>query len=94
MESIYAFKKEFYVIQYDLDSWTINFIQGQCTPFDHRHYVSEVWARSDQGERRYGPDKDFSYKSVMTFSFDVETLFKITAHPLPTSTLWVKNMYI
>lgn len=29
----------------------------------------------------------------MTLSFDLETWFKVTAHPLPRGTLWVKYPY-
>lgn len=38
--------------------------------------VSEVWAKLDQGERRYFPDKDFIYHSIMALTLDLETRFK------------------
>lgn len=31
-------------------------------------------------EKRYAPDMDFSYNSDMTFTFDLETWIKVTAH--------------
>lgn len=60
------------------------------TPFDQMHYVGEVLARLDQGERIYDLDKDFKDNSAMTLSLDLETLFKATAHLLLKGTLWVK----
>lgn len=51
---------------FDLDSWPRDVIQCHCKPFDHRHPVCEVWARLDQGEIIYDPDKDFSDNSAMT----------------------------
>lgn len=77
------------VSQYDLDLWPTNFIQDHCTGIDHRHSVSEVWARLNKGERRYAQDNGFSYtyNSAMTFRFNLKTWFKVTAYPLPESTL-------
>lgn len=66
------------------------FIRGHFTPFDDRHSVSKIWARLNQGEKRYATDKDFTYNSDMTLSLDLETWFKVTAHPLPKDTLQVK----
>lgn len=34
-------------------------------------------------------NKDFLH-GLMTLNFDLETLFKVTAHPLMKGTLWVK----
>lgn len=61
------------MIQDDLDSLPTNTMQGQCTPFDRRHSVSEVLARLDKREKRYAPDMDFLYTSAMTFTYDLET---------------------
>lgn len=65
------------------------FIRGHFTPFDDRHSVSKIWARLNQGEKRYATDKDFTYNSDMTLSLDLETWFKVTAHPL----LYPKTLY-
>lgn len=35
--------------------------------------MSEVRAILVKGEGRYAPEKDFSYNSAITFSFDLET---------------------
>lgn len=78
---------DFCIIRYDLDPLPSEFIQGLC---DHRHPVSEVLARLDQVEERYAPDNVFfSYNSVLTFYFDLETWLKVTTHSLPKFTLWV-----
>lgn len=49
---------------------------------DHKHSMSEVWARLNQREKSYAPDKIFIYNSVITLSFNWQTWFKITALPL------------
>lgn len=66
-----VYKKDFCVNRHDPDSWPSNFVQGHCTPFNHRHSVSEVWARLDQGEIRYAPDTDFTYNPAMTLTLDL-----------------------
>lgn len=43
----------------------------------------------ETGKRTYDPDNDFSDNSVMILTLDLETWFKITAHPLPKGTLQV-----
>lgn len=50
--------------------------------------MSEVIARLDQREKRYASDMNFSYNSAMTFTFDLETWFKVTAHPLLKSSAY------
>lgn len=51
--------KNFSVVRYHLDPWPSRL------PVDLRHYVSEVWAILDQGERRNALDKNFSYNFAM-----------------------------
>lgn len=70
-EHICSEKRNFCMVRYDLDFY------DHCTPFDHRLFVCEVWAAFDQGERRYAPGKNLSYKSAFTFTFDLETWFKV-----------------
>lgn len=45
-----------------------NIIQGQCTSFNHKNYVGEIWARLDEKKKRCASDKDFSfvYNSAIT----------------------------
>lgn len=50
-----------------------NFIQCHCTFVDHRHSVSKVWARLDQGDIRYAQYKDFIDNSAMTLTLDTQT---------------------
>lgn len=42
------------------------------------------------GGEKYASNENFSYYSAMTFAFDLETCFKVTAHPLPKGILQVK----
>lgn len=49
---------------------------------DHKHSMSEVWARLNQREKSYAPDKIVIYNTVITLSFNWQTWFKITALPL------------
>lgn len=53
--------------------------------------MGEVGVRLEETERRYAPDNDFSCKSAMTFTFDLENCFKITTHPLLKSYVNVKH---
>lgn len=46
--------------------------------------------RTKGEEGMHAPDKDFSNNFAMTFCFDLETWFNVTAHPLLKGTLWVK----
>lgn len=55
----HAMKKGFCLVRYDLECWLKNFDQGQCTSFDQRHSMSEVWASLDEGERRYFSGQEF-----------------------------------
>lgn len=90
MKSKYALNKKIScVIQYNLDTWPTNTFQFYCTPIDHRPSVREVWAKLDQSNE-YAPDKDFSYIFAMTFKFDLETLFKVTAF---TQKLWLCEVW-
>lgn len=59
-------------------------------PLDQRHHVGEVWARLEQGESRYAPDKYFSYNSFLTFTFDIKNLFNVIKHTLLESSVYVK----
>lgn len=34
-----------------------NFVQDHCTIYTLSQSMDEVWARLDQGERKYAPDK-------------------------------------
>lgn len=45
-----------------------NIIQGQCTSFNHKNSVGEIWARLDEKKKRCASDKDFSfvYNSAIT----------------------------
>lgn len=52
--------------------------------------MGEVLARLDQGEGINDPDNYFSDNSVMTIIIDLETWFKVTAHPFSKGTLWVR----
>lgn len=71
-------------------SWLKNFIQCHCTSFGHRHSLGKLWARLDQSEIRYAPDKDFINNFAVILTLDLETWFKDTENPLPKGTLWVK----
>lgn len=59
-------------------------------PLDQRHHVGEVWARLEQGESRYAPDKYFSYNSFLTFTFDIKNVFNVIKHTLLESSVYVK----
>lgn len=59
-------------------------------PLDQRHHVGEVWARLEQGESRYAPDKYFPYNSFLTFTFDIKNLFNVIKHTLLESSVYVK----
>lgn len=52
--------------------------------------MGEVWTRLDQSERRYAPEKDFSFNTVLTFTLDLEIWFKVTAQPLLKSSVYLK----
>lgn len=78
------------MIQDDLANWPTNIIQGHCTPFDRRHSVNEVITRLNQREKRHAPDMDFSFNSAITFTFDLETWYKVTANSLLKSSDYVK----
>lgn len=51
--------------------------------------MDEVRARLEQ-RKRYAQVMGFSYKSAMTFIFDLENWFKITTHPLFKSPIYLK----
>lgn len=42
------------------------------------------------GGEKYASNENVSYYSALTFAFDLETCFKVTAHPLPKGILQVK----
>lgn len=52
-----------------------------------QHFVGEVWVWLDKGERKYALDKDFSFYYAIIKILDLDTWFKLTAHPLPRGTL-------
>lgn len=62
--------------------WPLTYKLHVKSLHDHKHSMSEVWARLNQSEKNYAPDKDFIYNTVITLSFNWETWFKITALPL------------
>lgn len=67
----------------------------------HRHCFDLIWARLCQWKIIYGPKLDFK-KICYTFTFDLETKFKVTTHPSPKSSVyeeyepadraWAKNI--
>ena len=52
-------------------------------------WFHEIWARLEQRERWWTPEKDFSYKSALTFTVDFENWFKVTTHPLIKISVYV-----
>lgn len=54
------------------------------------HSVGELWARLDQGERICDPDNDSSDNSAITLTLDLEFWFKVTTHPSPNDSLYLK----
>lgn len=54
--------------------------------------MGEVWVIYDQTERIYGLDENFAprYMYAMTFTLDLKTCFKVTAHPLHKDSLEAK----
>lgn len=65
-------------IQYDLDIWISNLVQGHCTPLTRRHYAHTI-SHIGSKEKIY-PDKDFTHsmRSDMALTLDLETWFKVT----------------
>lgn len=68
--------------------WKKNFFPGSMTlsyklylkslhTLNLRHFVSEVWARLDQGERRYALYKDFIYNSA---NLNIRPINKVKGH--------------
>lgn len=52
--------------------------------------MGEVWASLGLRERKNALDKDFSYNSAITVTFNFQNWFKVTAHPLFKSSGYVK----
>lgn len=52
---VYSLKKYFFHDPIELWPLTTNFMEWNCTFFDNRLSVSEVWAILDEGEKKYSP---------------------------------------
>lgn len=71
--------------------WPKNFVQGHCTIFDQGTLL--VKYKPDWIKRKEYMIQSrffFLYNSAMTLTLDLETWFKVIAHPLPKDTQWVK----
>lgn len=78
-EYIYATKKKNCLIQDDFDIWPTNLIQYTAHPL----FVSTLLMKYEPDLNKWRKDMlhmDSSYNSDMTFTIDLETWIKITAH--------------
>lgn len=67
-----------------------NFIQGHCTFFNQRHSSLLIKYQSDWCMREYMwlKKKDFSHKSALTFTLDLETSFRSTIIEKNITPIW------
>lgn len=80
----------------------IDFLCGliQPRPRNIQRHLHTIWPKALCGRRmsQNGPEGGnimiwtrIFHDSSTTLTFDLETLFKVTVHPLPKGTMWVKH---
>lgn len=84
-----------FMIQYDLNLWSINIIQVNGTPFSISTIMICVLSMSQiglEGEKIWSGEDFFHILVILLWplTLELEIWFKITVHPLPKGTLWVK----
>lgn len=73
---LYALDDDFNVAWYDLDPWPRDFNQGDCTFFDQRHYVGEVWSRLDQREKIWSGQDEGQQHPLPKGPLEVKSIYE------------------